>query len=116
MAAFFGFVEVDQVVVCPLGPVARRVDILFREHRNRGRRGEVGDGVEVPPRYALLPVQPRRGRRRVREPVQRGVVEPVVTSDSAERVSGKQLGEVLVGGRVVVKKPGRQADGVSARL
>ena len=48
---------------------------------------------------------------RVREPVERGVVEPVVAGDGAEGVPSEELGEVLVGGRVVVKEPGREADG-----
>src|SRR5215813_15611233 len=111
VASFAGFVEVDQVVVGLLGPAARSVDVLLRKHRDCRRQGEVGGGVEVSASYGLLPVQPRRGRRRVREPVERGVVEPVVAGDGAVGVSGKELGEVLVGGRVVVKEPGREADG-----
>jgi hypothetical protein len=111
VAALFGLVEVDQVVVRILGPAARRVDILLREHRDCRREGDVGGGVEVSASYGQLPVQPRRGRRRVGEPVKRGVVEPVVACDGAVGLSGKELGEVLVGARVVVKEPGREADG-----
>ena len=111
MAASFGFVEVDQVVVRLLGPAARRVDVLLGKHRDCGREGEVGGGVEVSVSLGLLPVQPRRGRAGVGEPVERGVVEPVVARDGAEGVPGKQQGEVLVGGRVVVKEPGCRAGG-----
>src|SRR5215831_21060359 len=67
VASFAGFVEVDQVVVGLPGPAARSVDVLLRKHRDCRRQGEVGGGVEVSASYGLLPVQPRRGRRRVRE-------------------------------------------------
>src|SRR5215831_12364221 len=89
VASSFGFVEVDQVVVGLLGPAARRLHVLVREHRDGRREGEVGGGVEVFAGYGLLPVQPRRGRRGVGEPVERGVVEPVVARDGAEGMSGK---------------------------
>ena len=111
MAASFGLVEVDQVVVCLLGPAVRRGDVLLREHRDCRREGDVGGGVEVRAGDGLLPVQPGRGRRGVGEPVQRGVVEPVVAGDGAVGVSGEEPGEVLVGGGVVVQEPGGQADG-----
>src|SRR5215831_19661178 len=52
VAASSGFVEVDQVVVRLLGPGARRLDILLREHRDRRREGDVGGGVEVFAGYA----------------------------------------------------------------
>src|SRR5262245_2888972 len=70
VAASFGFVEVDQVVVGLLGPAARRLDVLLREHRDGRREGNVGGGVEVAASYAQLPVQPRRGGRGVGEPVE----------------------------------------------
>jgi hypothetical protein len=98
-------------VVGPLGPAARRGDIFLREHRDRGREGNVSGGVEVLTSYGLLPVQPRCGCRCISEPVQRAVAEPVVASDGAVGVSGEELGEVLVGGLVVVEEPGREADG-----
>jgi hypothetical protein len=104
VAAPFGF-----------GPAARRGDIFLREHRDRGREGNVGGGVEVLTSYGLLPVQPRCGCRCIGEPVQRAVVEPVVASDGAVGVSGEEVGEVLVGGLVVVKEPGREADGCVSR-
>ena len=102
VAASFGFVEVNQVVVRLLGPAARCGDVLLRKHGDGGREGNVGGGVEVRAGNGLLPVQPRRGRRRVGEPVQRGVVEPVVARDGAVGLSGEELSQVLVGGRVVV--------------
>src|SRR5215469_4303454 len=111
VAAFFGFVEVDKVVVGLLGPAARRVDVLLRKHRDCRREGNVGGGVEVLAGDGLLPVQPRRGRGGVGEPVERGVVEPVVARDGAVGMSGKEPTEVLVAARVVIKKPGREADG-----
>src|SRR5215469_18424806 len=83
VAAFFGFVEVDQVVVGLLGPAARRVDVLLWEHRDSCREREVSGGVEVSAGDRLLPVQPCGGGGGVGEPVQRGVVEPVVAGDSA---------------------------------
>lgn len=111
MATLFGLVEVDQVMVCLFGPAAWRLDVLLREHRDCRREGDVGGGIEVPASDGLLPVQPRCGCRGVGEPVERGVVEPVVARDGAVGASGKELCEVLVGGRVVVKEPGREADG-----
>src|SRR5215475_13850320 len=52
VAAPVGFVEVDQVVVGLLGPAARRLDVLLREHRDGRREGDVGGGVEVAASYA----------------------------------------------------------------
>jgi hypothetical protein len=49
VAGSFGFVEIDQVAVRLLGPAARRMDVLLREYRDRGREGNVGGGVEVLP-------------------------------------------------------------------
>ena len=57
VAAPFGFVEVDQLVVGRLGPAAWRGDIFLRELRDRGREGNVGGGIEVLTSYGLLPVQ-----------------------------------------------------------
>jgi len=57
VAAPFGFVEVDQLVVGRLGPAAWRGDIFLRELRDRGREGNVGCGIEVLTSYGLLPVQ-----------------------------------------------------------
>src|SRR5215475_7425267 len=98
VAASFGLVEVDELVVGLLGPAARRLDVLLGKYRDGRREGNVGGGVEVLAGYGLLPVQPRRGRGRVGEPVQRGVVEPVLPGDGAIGMSSEELGEVLVGG------------------
>src|SRR5215475_2892081 len=49
VASSFGFVEVDQVVVGLLGPAARRVDVLLREHRDGGREGDVGGALKFRP-------------------------------------------------------------------
>src|SRR6201989_1228368 len=57
VAAPFGLVEVDQVVVRLPGPAARRVDVLLREHRDRRRKGNVGGGVEVLAGFGFVPVK-----------------------------------------------------------
>src|SRR5262252_8479709 len=49
VAASFGFVEVDQVVVGLLGPAAWRLDVLLREHRDGRWEGDVAGALKFRP-------------------------------------------------------------------
>src|SRR5262249_35564038 len=73
-------VEVGEVVVRVLDPVARRLEELVREHRVSDRELDVRRRILerrlcAPP---VLPVQPRGRGACTRQPVQRDVVEDVV--------------------------------------
>ena len=59
----------------------------------------------------VLPVQPGRGNRGVRQPVERDVVQDLVPGQVADRVPRDGVGDVGVAGRVVVEHPGGQPDG-----
>jgi hypothetical protein len=47
VAASFGVVEVDQVVVGLLGPAARGLDVLLGEHRDGRGQGYVGSPLRM---------------------------------------------------------------------
>ena len=61
-------------------------------------------------RQLVLPVETSRGDRRVRQPVERDVVEDVVARE-ALGLPVEDAGDQLVAARVVVEDPGGQADG-----
>src|SRR5262245_31263764 len=114
MPALFGLIEVDEVVVGVLYPVAWRLEELPWEHRVGDRELDVRRRVLESSRRAPsgLPVQPRGGSRGVRHPVQRDVVEDVVAGEVARRLSvEKGAGDLLVAVCVVVEHPGRQTEG-----
>src|SRR5438477_11913469 len=90
-----------------LCPTARSLIELVRKgahgHRDRDPfRGEKGQ--------LAFPIQASRGDRRLRHPVERDVVEDVVSAE-ALRVSVEDAGDERVTARVMVEHPGRQADG-----
>src|SRR5262245_39481230 len=85
VAARVDLVEVDEVVVGLLDPVARGLEDLAGEHREGHRerdvRGRLLERSRDTP--SVLPVQPRGRGRGVRQPVQRDVVEDVVPGEVA---------------------------------
>src|SRR5690348_12337242 len=80
MAALVDLVEIDQVVITPLGPAARRLIDLAREDRDRGGQRDI-DGIEVV--RVVFPIDLRRRCRAVGQPVQRDVVEYLVARQRA---------------------------------
>src|SRR5437762_9373882 len=86
VAALVDGVEVDDVRVARLDPAARRPPDLAWERREaerdrRRRQGLLARGRGV--RAVGLPIRPRRGRAGARQPVQRDVVEHVLTGEVA---------------------------------
>src|SRR5215475_10049018 len=81
VTALIEFVEVHEVGVGALGPAARYGDYLSWEpthgRRNRDFAADLGFVG------AVLPVQAGRGRRCVREPVKRDVVEHLIFREFA---------------------------------
>ena len=73
MAAFFGPVVIYEVVVRPMV-------VLARTGTHRGRRGRIHSSVEVELRR---PLEASGGHPRVRQPVERDVVDNVVTCQCA---------------------------------
>src|SRR3954452_6533760 len=108
VAAAVDFVEVDEVGVGPLGPAARRLILLAGEdgHGHRDR-----DALRVEEAALVLPVEARRRDARLRQPVERDVVEDLVTRQLARGTRRPVQrrdhcrGRLAVG-VVVVEKPG----------
>ena len=86
MAAAVDLAEVDEVGVGPLGPAARGLVDLLGEDGDGGRDGYALDPEEV---VGILPVQPGRGNRSVRQPVEREVVQDLVPGQVADGVPGE---------------------------
>src|SRR5687768_739640 len=69
-------VVVDEAGIRPLRPTPRRLILLARKHAHGDRDGNPLGVEEAAP---VFPVETRRGDARVREPVERDVVEDLVT-------------------------------------
>src|SRR5262244_147636 len=113
VAAPVDLVVVDEVGVGPLGPAARRLILLAGEDA-RGHRDGHALGVEEA--ELVFPVQTRRRDPGVRHPVERDVVEDLLTRQLAGGARGpvQRRGDRrgrLAAGIVVVQQPGGQADG-----
>ena len=75
MTAFVDFVEINQIVIGPLRPAPRRHKTLTGEGgHGRGDR-DVGREVKID---LVFPVEARRRDRRVRQPIERDIVEHVI--------------------------------------
>ena len=77
-----------------------------------GYRNLDAPGVEEAARWLLtgLPIQTRGGDRGVRQPVQRDVVEDVVTRQTLGNAV-EHAHDQIVAARVVIEHPGREANG-----
>ena len=97
MTALVGLVEVDEVVVGVLHPVARRLEELVREHAVGDRELDVRRRIleRGRCRSSGLPVQPRRGGPPFRQPVQRDVVEDVVPREAARGFPSRKAREIF---------------------
>src|SRR5262245_24204727 len=112
MPASVELVVVDESRKCPLRPASGRWIQVVREDAD-GRRD--GDALDTEKGELLLPVdtlpvETRRGNRRVREPGERDVVEDIVSCEAAG-LSGKSASDQLVAARVVIEEIRGQADG-----
>ena len=113
MTTLVDLVEVDQVGVGLLGPAPRGLVLLARKD---GYGNWDGDALGVEEAALVFPVETRRGNTRVRQPIERDVVEDLVARQFARGARGPVQGRGdrrgrLAVGIVVVEKPGRQADG-----
>ena len=79
--------------------------LLARAHGNRD-----GDALDAQIRKLVLPVETSAGKRRVRQPGERDVVEDVVPREPFG-LSGKHALEEFVAACVVVEQISREADG-----
>src|SRR6202042_434118 len=87
--ALVELVEVDEVAgIRALGPAPRGLIELVGEDADGIRNGDVLGVEEV---RLVLPIETSRGNPGVRQPVQRDVVEDVVTRQGALQLSLKRL-------------------------
>src|SRR5262249_1501767 len=101
VAAEVDLVEVDKVAECALDPTPRRAEgLIWEDSEGCGH----GDRPRIS-RSCFFPIESRRGCACVRDPVERHVVEELVTRQRACRSAGKGAGELCVADRVVVKEP-----------
>ena len=107
MAALADLVVVDEVRVRPFRPTPRGLKDLVRKGGHRHRDGDVfrcEEGVLV-----VLPVDARRRDGRVGQPVERDVVEQVVSRETFG-LAVEDAGDQRVAARVVVDEPGGEAN------
>ena len=98
----------DEFGIRPLRPAPRGWIELVRKDAHGDRDG---DAFDVEERIALvLPIETSPGKRRVRQPGERDVVEDVVARE-AFGCPVKDACDHLVAARVVIEEISRQADG-----
>src|SRR5438045_7552894 len=98
----------DKFRIRPLRPAPRSwIELVGKDAHGRRDR-DAFDGEERRP--LVLPIETGAGKRRVRQPGDRDVVEDVVARE-ALRLSVKDARDELVASRIVVKEISRQADG-----
>src|SRR5215471_5444944 len=106
VTALCDLVVVDELRVGLLRPALRRLVELVRISRHGDGDRDALRGEE---RQLALPVETRRGDRRVREPVERDVVQDVVPGQ-ALGLSGEDPGDELLAAQVVVEHPRGKSD------
>ena len=113
MPAFVDLVVVDELGIRPLCPTPRRL-ILLAGKDAHGHRD--GDALGVEKAALVFPIETRRRDPRVRQPVERDVVEDLVARQFARGARGpvQSRGDRrrrLAVSVIVVEQPGGQADG-----
>jgi hypothetical protein len=99
VSAFVELVEIDELVIGLLCPTARGLVVLTRKYADGGRDGDVSSVVKAEVQF---PIEASRGNRRIRQPVQRKVVEHVVSCQVARGVSldgAPETAEVIAAAR-----------------
>ena len=113
VATFVELVVINEIGIGPLGPAPRSLICLAGEdahgHRNR-------DALSVPKATLVFPIEPRRRDTRVRQPIERDVIENLIPRQFARGARGSVQSRGDRSGRlsasiIVVEKPGSQADG-----
>ena len=94
MAAFVGPVVIHEVVVSPLGPAPRGLVALAGKGTHGSRDRDVGVVVKA---QLIFPVQASRRDRRIRQPLERDVVEDVVSCEGARGYGDGLRGRFGVG-------------------
>ena len=84
MSAFVELVEIDELVIRPLRPTSRGLIVLAGKDTYGSRNRDVGGIVEV---EMVFPIKASRGNRCVRQPVERKVVEHIVSCQVARGMS-----------------------------
>src|SRR5580693_3661983 len=84
VSAFVELVEIDELVIGPLCPAARGLIVLTRKDAHGGRDGDVSGVVKAEVQF---PIEASRGNRRIRQPIERKVVEHIVSRQVACGVS-----------------------------
>src|SRR5262249_39235839 len=113
VAALVHRVEVDEVGVRLLGPAPRRLVLLAGKD---GHGDGDGDALGIEEAALVLPIETRRRDSRVRQPIERDVVEDFVARQFARATRSPlqcrddRRGWLAVS-IVVVEKPGRETDG-----
>src|SRR5262249_3688284 len=97
---------VDQLGVGLFGPTPRGRTYFIRKHTHD--RGD-GDAFRCKEGELVLPIETRRGNTRVRQPVERDVVENIVPRE-ALGLTVEDACDQLVAPDVVVDDPGREGD------
>ena len=113
VAALVELVVVDELGIRPLRPTPRGLILLARKDAHGHRDG---DALGVEKAALVFPVETRRRDPRVRQPVERDVVEDLVARQFAGGARGPVQSRGDRRGRlavsiIVVEKPGGQADG-----
>ena len=109
MPAFVELVVMDEFGIGTLRPTPRRRIELVGKDAHGNRDGN-SLGVEIPEFPPILPIETGPGKRRVRQPGERDVVEDVVARE-ALGLTHKDARDQRVAARVVIEEIGRQADG-----
>jgi hypothetical protein len=113
VAALVDLVVIDQVGIRPLCPTPWRLILLAGKDAHSYRNG---DALGVEKASLIFPVETRCRDARVRQPIQRDVVEDLVARQFAGgarrpvQSRDDRRGRLAVS-IVVVEKPGGQADG-----
>ena len=112
MPAFVELVVMDELGKRPLRPTARgRIEFVGKNAHSNGDADAFD--IEIPELAPNLPIETGTGKRRVRQPGDRDVVEDVVARE-AFGFAGKDARDQRVAARVVIKEISRQAAGESA--
>src|ERR1700693_6653213 len=81
MTALFHLVVVDESGIGPLCPTPRSWIQLVGKHADGYRDGDAF-GIEIPEFAPILPIETGTGKRRIRQPGDRDVVEDVVAREA----------------------------------
>ena len=109
VTAFGELVEMDEFGIGLLGPTEwGRIEFVGKNAH--GNRDVDAFGIEVADFAPVLPLESGAGKRRVRQPGDRDVVEDVVARETLG-FSLKHACDQLIAACVVIKEISREADG-----